>query len=581
MPSLVNEASNLAHALHFLHTQIYVPVPGYRSEFLACCHMDLKPDNILVFRSPGNPVGIWKITDFGISTLKQTTPSGGKGKDNLGVPTTVGMIKDLTTKTFPQRNKGTFQAPEVNESIEPIGSKGVGRKSDVWSFGCILVLIFAFGLGGLQELKDFDKGRRQKDPDSGLIADYFYSQSQGSAEWMISPHVEEFLRKLPRYGSQGSRGSFSINYRECRELLFKVLVANNPDQRPEAIQIYEGLREVLSQYSKSKVDDRDRFSQIEDSDSEIGVSHSSSVFSLETAGTSSTKPTTEGYTEDEPGIQGIVNFLTSDEGLIPLYARVSNTNNIDGARFQRNFRRLLRQFAIDLGEEQYEGLEKVPPFIRSCKGTIAGRVWAAIDNGGEEIVESVSQQPLDNSLKDERLAIFISQRLPASSLFPEDEHDQDRLQTTTAQSERDSQTDSETGLNKAMRYSQQLDTILRQSQALSRLRVNFSSWLNPKPLKVITKDFSTKEELVEHLSSADGQEKLTKLVAGMAFIPPEHIVSVTISGRRCQTPSDRLKLYFEDYTKLPWVWWPLKPPERSLQEDEVVLEWKCVSILFL
>lgn len=248
MANLITEASNLAHALDFLHTQIYISVPGSPLECLACCHMDLKPANILVFPSRGHPVGIWKITDFGISTLKQTTSSAGKGNDNLGVPTTVGM---MTTKTFPQRDKGTFQAPEVNEFIEPMGSKRVGRKSDIWSFGCILVLIFAFGLGGLQELKDFDKGRRQEE--TGVITDFFYSknpESQDSDKWIINPHVEEFLSKLPGYGSQGSRGSVSLNYNKCQKLLRGMLVASNPNLRLEAIQVSKRLGEVFPHISK-------------------------------------------------------------------------------------------------------------------------------------------------------------------------------------------------------------------------------------------------------------------------------------------------------------------------------------------
>jgi hypothetical protein len=66
----------------------------------------------------------------------------------------------------------------------------------------------------------------------------------------------------------------------------------------------------------------------------------------------------------------------------------------------------LRKFSVDLGEELDEGLEQIPNFIRSYKGAIAGRIWAAIDKRSEGIRDLKFKEPLDAELKTRHLEIY-------------------------------------------------------------------------------------------------------------------------------------------------------------------------------
>ena len=117
---IIEEMMDLADALHFLHT-------GFRvdGEHRPCYHLDLKPANVLIFNRRHCPpekrdgVGKWVITDFGFSVLHEHNAEG-------------------ASKTFPRREAGTFQPPEVDERL---GLPRVNAKGDIWSLGGILCMI--------------------------------------------------------------------------------------------------------------------------------------------------------------------------------------------------------------------------------------------------------------------------------------------------------------------------------------------------------------------------------------------------------------------------------------------------------
>lgn len=137
---LLTEACNVLDALTFLHKERLI-----EGCFQTFCHMDLKPDNILVYdlEDPQRPAGCWKISDFGISSTSERAPADLLRKISQRSPAaSLAAITGNTAMITNQRAAGLYSAPEVHEGGM------VGTSSDVWSFGCILTQILARGAGG-------------------------------------------------------------------------------------------------------------------------------------------------------------------------------------------------------------------------------------------------------------------------------------------------------------------------------------------------------------------------------------------------------------------------------------------------
>jgi serine/threonine protein kinase len=225
--NLLRESSNLAEALMFLHDQL---------GDIFCCHMDLKPDNILIIKHKDAPVGQWMITDFGISTFKETS---GRSNDGLlsvrELEVNIANKTTLATRTVPKRAPGPFQPPEVE--LSP-GAAQFGRKSDVWSFGCVLAMVVAFALGGRQLVEELGEARAA---DSDLT-DYFYQVCSMVAE--VKPSISKWLD-----GLSGRFPTDIIWIPRCSELI-KSTLRIRQEQRPHSRDVTRILKEICSSISQ-------------------------------------------------------------------------------------------------------------------------------------------------------------------------------------------------------------------------------------------------------------------------------------------------------------------------------------------
>ncbi|KAL4919760.1 kinase-like domain-containing protein [Aspergillus aurantiobrunneus] len=197
---LIAESSDLADALEFLHEDI--------DPKLLFVHRDLKPANILVFKSPDSPVGKWKISDFGISIIRSRQE----------------MRQLSTSRETLQYPTAALGGGSGYHSPEAVHDGLFGQKSDVWSLGCILVRILAFGLDGTDKLRDLDE-RRSKDRDgiSYYKHDWFHRENPP----IRNPHIEAWLNELP------SRTDIQLHPAELtdfRDLLLKTLEVNISDR---------------------------------------------------------------------------------------------------------------------------------------------------------------------------------------------------------------------------------------------------------------------------------------------------------------------------------------------------------------
>ena len=144
--SLLKESFGLAHALEYLHTQLH----DEEGNSIQCCHMDLKPDNILVmFGDQRYVLGQWKIADFGISNIEPRSMSPSIRDFYNKTKATRSGTKPASVRTH--RYPGPFQPPEaenpINWSRQPTKDLN-DLKGDIWSLGCILLVVLVFAIGG-------------------------------------------------------------------------------------------------------------------------------------------------------------------------------------------------------------------------------------------------------------------------------------------------------------------------------------------------------------------------------------------------------------------------------------------------
>jgi serine/threonine protein kinase len=255
--SLLEQSLNLAHALNFLHTPTRI---GETNTF--CAHMDLKPDNILLF--DGGPVGMWKLCDFGISAFKAS-------EDEEDTATSVGdLYYSLTTmKMVPKRGGGTYQAPEVFEIQHNARSRNsdedrrrVGRKGDIWSFGAIFAELLAFSLRRDEYVTQFRKSRLDgcKNPPNTPRDDFFFdhgsaaaSQVQGrlmpelpQVEFRVRPGVGYWLRKIAKEASSPRR------FIDCwAEVVLQILEVDI-GQRPDSARLVQMVDHVLRHMTRAR-----------------------------------------------------------------------------------------------------------------------------------------------------------------------------------------------------------------------------------------------------------------------------------------------------------------------------------------
>jgi serine/threonine protein kinase len=188
LANLLIEMRSLASGLNYLHRGLEDRIRRDRS----VCHMDFKPDNILVFLQNGQTSrGNWenfrlKISDFGIAKIR---PKSGI-KILLEQPDILRTIPaDVTDNptSIATREAGTYSAPEMKYN-----ANSVGLKSDVWSFACIFLKLLIRLVLGIEGLHEFDNARSKANNGE----DFFFSDESPSGCGKLNAAVAASLDRL-------------------------------------------------------------------------------------------------------------------------------------------------------------------------------------------------------------------------------------------------------------------------------------------------------------------------------------------------------------------------------------------------
>ena len=193
----------LSSALESVHSYSY---RNLELEMIGC-HHDLKPKNILVDGAK------FILADFGLSQLHNATDS---------------------SKTVFRSGEGFYIAPEC-EDLENFETFPVGRRSDVWSFGCIFAVLLTFLKLGTHGVKGFEQARRFKVATSGST---FYTFHQGCHA--PNEKVTEWLSDLDSMGSSGDRTLTKL----ATELVRSTL-SIEPERRPSMKEVSGRLRFIV------------------------------------------------------------------------------------------------------------------------------------------------------------------------------------------------------------------------------------------------------------------------------------------------------------------------------------------------
>ncbi|KAF7537640.1 hypothetical protein G7054_g3541 [Neopestalotiopsis clavispora] len=184
---VINCMAGIAEGLYFLHTS----VSGEHGESLICYHMDLKPNNILVFEREDAPGKfIWKISDFGMSRVKSTKRPT-KDLEELFKPTEASLASPTRNRRF----QGTYLAPE---SLLPDGQQ-MDERSDIWSLGCVIMVVFTYLFMGPSGIKLFSEERGHKSKEwANNDIDTFYLPPKNRLFEEAQPHpiVAKWHEKL-------------------------------------------------------------------------------------------------------------------------------------------------------------------------------------------------------------------------------------------------------------------------------------------------------------------------------------------------------------------------------------------------
>lgn len=234
--NLIRCAEGLSRGVHFLHSELQTP----NMEKLVCYHMDLTPNNVLIFPSHDRTGHVWKLSDFGMARVKliRTSETEGRERDfNSFFVRAEKKSNPSQSGTQNRRGDNTYLAPESISS-----RKDMTTKSDVWSLGCVISVLFAYLEDGGHGIDAFEKARLRHDS----IARFFVDR-RSFQPIKLNPAVEKWHGHLVKKAcSRSDKEGEAVK----RILAFLVDRAFQIDRgkRCKADEVRSGLEDAFRAY---------------------------------------------------------------------------------------------------------------------------------------------------------------------------------------------------------------------------------------------------------------------------------------------------------------------------------------------
>jgi len=298
----------------------------------------------------------------------------------------------------------------------------------------------------------------------------------------------------------------------------------------------------------------------------------------------------------------IISLLLEDEELRVLFTEAIQSDRVGPARFERNLRRLLNRYSVDLKEEAESNEEKAAVYlIRSRSRYLANDIRKKFTSGKDsdrpyETLKKRSDHKINSSKAVERYlaeSAPISQtarvedntlRRPANFLSEDSENDVEGNETQSEGANSDSdfeENSADDDITESQNFEKlpklsMVKTFMVTSTAFSMFRRNLQQFIQPPSRSEICRLLAKLSRPERNNSIPESSKaKLRILVTDLDFISP---CQIRISYQETSSFSNHLKGIVEDLTKETWEWWPLKPRIRPLPPGHARLRWDCVSI---
>ncbi|PVH93816.1 kinase-like protein [Periconia macrospinosa] len=233
---IIQCTAGIADAIAYLHSELVSDT----FETLSCFHMDLKPKNILVFKSTTGEVE-WKLSDFNMSRVKATRrPAHDVTTIRRGWTFNTDNVLDFN-KLFKHRadstqsnagsiigpyRTGTYLAPETR-----IDRHTILAESDIWSLGCVIIVVFTFLYGGAPAVRTFDTMRAVQPIDAFFTVNGV-RPPRNIHDIKVSEEVERWLKELRSQTWRKNEEEGSI-FKEMIAFLHSRVLLIDPSRRRE------------------------------------------------------------------------------------------------------------------------------------------------------------------------------------------------------------------------------------------------------------------------------------------------------------------------------------------------------------
>lgn len=230
---IISSAVGLALGLKFLHDELKTSNMGD----VVCYHLNINPRNILIFRETHGweTRHIWKLSDFSLARIVRRRR--GQGGEVGGAFDSQLEADELVPN---QRGEGTYLAPE-SISLTP----SMGSKSDVWSLGCVLSVVFTYLEGGSEDVTRYTDARINHR--LAKSHDSFFVRERADLPPKLHPvikswhtHISDQARK--RDPHEGNAVEFMLRYLE--KSVFEI----DPAKRHGAREVEEKLIITFRKY---------------------------------------------------------------------------------------------------------------------------------------------------------------------------------------------------------------------------------------------------------------------------------------------------------------------------------------------